>query len=245
VAKGDDDGKIWSHLADLARSYGLGGVLVLVGFVIIGLAIFKAPEFTEVRTQYAVLGGAAVLGLLAIVLGLLMLRWKPRLAPRDNKTGRQYDVFIAVPMAGFGTDELGRKAAVDLIRSVESALLKLPGVSSVHAPALVRPEADSYETPATAFDVEQQVLQNTKRYLLILPPTIPPATSVLITAGMAIALDIPSAIFAPEGKSLPYLLDGAVQSKLANIRLHRYTSTKGLEQLIVNDGLRLFGQEPQ
>src|SRR5205809_845084 len=220
---GGGSGNIWSAAGELAKSFGLGGTIALVGFALIGLAIYKAPEFPERPIQVIDLAGGLVIGCLAILLGWLLIRRASQ--PSSNGTRRhdEYDIFLAVPMAGFGVDEVGRKVAVDVVRSVDAALKRLPGVKNIHAPALVRPEVTNYETPSTAFDIELQALKGAKRYLLLLPPVIPATTSVLVTAGIAIGLNIPSVILAHETLELPYLLEGAVQSKQANIRLFRFS----------------------
>jgi hypothetical protein len=73
---------------------------------------------------------------------------------------------------------------------------------------------------------------------------MPAGTSVLVTAGIAIGLGIPAVVFAQEKASLPYLIEGAVYSGKVKVRLHKYVNIQGIEQMIANDGLRLFGEEP-
>jgi hypothetical protein len=149
-------------------------------------------------------------------------------------------MYIAAPMAGFGSDEAGRIAAVDLVNRTQAALQR-GGLKNVYTPVLARPKADQYQTPSTGFDVEWHALRSSKRYLLILPPSLPAGTSVLVTAGIAIALGVPIVIFAQKGAALPYLIEGAVGSNHA--RLHEYVKVVDIEQMIANDGLSLFGDE--
>ncbi|HME20005.1 MAG TPA: hypothetical protein VKI44_01335 [Acetobacteraceae bacterium] len=233
----------------ILRAYGLGGLLLVIGFVLMGLAIYKGPDFTETSTQNGVLVGGLVVGGFAVIVGLVLLRRAPPPTPAPTPTTRprptpRHDVYIAAPMAGFGTDEAGRNAAVELVNAVQAALRRL-GIEDVYTPVLARPDAPSYESPGTGFDVEWEALQSARRYLLILPPTMPAGTSVLMTAGAAIALGIPCVILSHESRSaLPYMLEGAVQSRQVNVRLHPYRDIDSIELLIRNDGLRLFGQEP-
>lgn len=78
--------------------------------------------------------------------------------------------------------------------------------------------------------------------LAYMPPAIPAGTSVLVTAGIAIALDVPAAVFARKDARLPYLIQGAVESKAVKARLHEYIEVSDIEKIITNDGLQLFGE---
>jgi hypothetical protein len=248
MARDKGDGAAGGGWSDVVRNFGPSGVLLVGGFALIGVAIYKGPEFTGVWTQIGVIVGGFLGGGVAVLIGWLLL---PRgLAPASKEpaslSNRRYDVLIAAPMAGFGDDEDSRKAAVELVRFVETAVKRLPGVQNVHSPVLARPDPVDYENSAGGFDVEMAALGDAKRYLLILPPSIPPGTSVLVTAGIAIALKVPSVILADKRLgALPYLLDGAVKSKRANVRLYTYEDTDSLATLIRNDGLGLFGEEPR
>jgi hypothetical protein len=241
MADSESKAGIWPVLADIAKTFGLGGVVLLGGIGLIGLAIFKAPEIADPLTQAVVVMGSLVVGCVLIALGSFLLRQKCE--PVLGGETREHDIFIAAPMAGFEGDEAGRIAAVDLVRCVEVALRQLPGIKDVYTPILARPEASQYETPATAFDIELKALSGAKRYVLILPKALPAGTSVLVTAGMAIGLKIPSVILAHEDQHLPYLLDGAVQSRNVNVHLYRYANLERIKHIIQNDGLRLFGEE--
>ena len=204
------------------------------------MAIYKGSEFKDQSTQHSVLVFGVAMGVLAIGIGLF-LRWRDG-APSAGEVVRagRYDVFIASPMAGFGADDTARKAAVDLVRAVDASLRKLD-LQNVYMPMAARPDTEDYETPAAGFDAELAALRGAKRYLLVLPGPMPAGTSVLVTIGIAIALKMPCAVLAPEGVKLPYLLDGAVQSKSVQLLLHRYTSTQNIGQLFTNNGLKLFG----
>jgi hypothetical protein len=229
------DGGFWSSIVEFAKAFGLGGVLLISGFVLIGLTIDKATGFTNHQTQTGVLVGGSIAGLLAIVLGIFLPR-----GGLSSARSSKYDVFLAAPMAGFGSNEADRTTMNVLVGQVNAALGRQAGVKSVHTPILTRPDTKQFEDPAVGFAVELEALRSAKRYLLLLPEVIPAGTSVLMTAGMAIALDIPSVIFAKTNSSLPYLLEGAVESKKANVHLHRYTDFSDIDRLIINNGLRLF-----
>jgi len=192
-----------------------------------------------------------VMGLFAIALGVVML-WRAPAVPAgpgptatapDANRRKACDLFIAAPMAGFGNDEAGLKKAVELVIGAQQAMERLSGIESVHSPAFTRPNRDKFESAATAFNVELDSLRGAKRYLLILPE-LPAQTSVLMTIGAAITLNIPCAILAKAGTEVPYLLQGAVDSKRAQVRLERYSDLKDIENIIAKEGLRLFGEDP-
>lgn len=236
----DDSNSLPYGLGVILGGYGLGGLLIVLGVVLMGLALYKGPDFANAASQTGAMIGGGVAGIAAIGLGLYLLRSLPASGTAAQRTGR-HDVFIATPMAGYGDDEAGRKAAVELVNAVQAALRRLPGVSDVYTPVLSRPEAADYETPATAFDLELAALRSAKRYLLILPSAMPAGSSVLVTAGIAIALGVPTAVLAPEGVP-PYLIDGAAQSKQVNLRVHHYQDLADIVRMIENDGLHLFGE---
>jgi len=225
-------------LGTILGSYGLGGLVLVLGIVLVGLAIYKGAGFAAGTPQLAAVIGGSLLGLVVIAIGVVLLVRRPTEPPRPLR----YEVYIAAPMAGFGSDEAGRKAAVDLVNRVQAALHRL-GLQNVYTPVLSRPESLQYETPSTGFDVEWQAIRSSKRYLLILPPDMPAGTSVLVTAGIAIALGIPTVVFARKNAPLPYLIEGAVESRQVKVRLHEYVDILGIEQMIANDGLRIFGEE--
>jgi len=242
-------------VADVAKSFGVGGTALVGGLALIGAAIWKAPEIQDRTTQIAVLIGSLVAGALAVLVGWLLLRQATHgggafagnpagaRASEQIATGSttENDVFIAAPMAGFGADEAGRKAAVELVRGVEVALRQLEHIRIVYTPLLARPESLQYETPATAFEAELAALRGAKRYVLILPESMPAGTSVLVTTGIAIARNIPTLILREGGRELPFLLEGAVQSRDVKVHCHPYTNLPGIQRLIQNNGLRLFG----
>jgi hypothetical protein len=232
----------WSSVSDAGKSFGLNGLLILGGFGLAGAAIYKGPDFKEQSTQHSVLIFGVGMGLLAVGIGLF-LRWRDGAPSADEtRTSGGCDVYIASPMAGYGADDGARKAAVDLVRTVEVSLRKLT-LQNIYMPMAARPDAKDYETPALGFEAELAALRGAKRYLLVLPGAIPAGTSVLVTAGIAIALKMPCAVLAPKGVNLPYLLDGAVQSKSVQFLLHRYENAEDIKQLFVNNGLKLFGTE--
>lgn len=238
----------WSSAADVAKAFGVGGTVLVAGLGLIGVAIWKAPEIQDRNTQAAVLIGSVVVGALAAILGWLLLRQAKQATPPPAPApasaagpATENDVFIAAPMAGFGTDEAGRKAAVELVRGAEAALRQLPGIRTVYTPVLARPDAAEYETPAAAFDAELAALRGAARYLLILPKGMPAGSSVLVTTGIAIARNIPTLILTEEGRDLPFLLDGATESRNVKVYWQEYTDLPSVRRLIQNNGLRLFG----
>jgi hypothetical protein len=227
VSSDKEQGGLPYGLGAILTAYGLGGLVLVLGIVLVGLSIYKGPSFAVGVTQLVVVIGGLLLGLGVIALGVVLLLR----GTRGSSRRLRHDVYIAAPMAGFGSDEAGRKAAVDLVNRAQGAMQRL-GLQNVYTPVLARPESTNYEKPSTGFDVEWEALRSSKRYLLILPPEMPAGTSVLVTAGIAIALGVPTVV----------LIEGAVGSKQVKVRLHEYVEVRGIEEMIANDGLRLFGE---
>src|SRR5436305_14363105 len=126
----NNGGGKWATVGELAKSFGLSGTIILVGLAIIGLALYKASEFSEHSVQIIALVAGLVTGAVAIAVGLVLILRAPRENPsRDH--GHDCDIFLAVPMAGFEDDTESRKAAVELVHSVDAALKKLPVIKDL------------------------------------------------------------------------------------------------------------------
>src|SRR5215813_9272737 len=85
-------------LGDVLGRYGLGGVVLVLGIVLVGLSIYQGPSFAAGLAQLSAIIGGSVLGLVVIVIGIRLLsRGEPAVRRPVN-----HDVYIAAPMAGFG-----------------------------------------------------------------------------------------------------------------------------------------------
>lgn len=237
-------GGAWAAVTEFFRSFGLGGSLTAGGAVIAGLALYKGPDLKDVHTQSIVVLAGLAVGMVVLGIGVWqLLRGPAAVAGKIAKPAgnAKYAVFIAAPMAGFGTDEASRKQGTELVGAVQAALQKLLPGESIYAAPLVRPDPKEFETPAIAFNKERDALQASARYVLVVPPVFPAGTSVLMTVGMAIGLDLPGLVLAPENMDLPYLLKGADGSKFVRLKVERYTDLASVHDLFDNNGINVFG----
>ncbi len=62
-----------------------------------------------------------------------------------------------------------------------------------------------------------------------------------MTVGMAIEKDLLCLVLAPQRMDLPYLLEGAKDSKAAKLSVALYTDIASVKHLFDNNGLTLFG----
>jgi hypothetical protein len=236
-------GGAWPAITEFFRSFGLGGSLVAGGAVIAGLALYKGPDLKDVHTQSIVVLAGLVVGVIVLGIGVWQLLRDPVAAGKSGKpaSGAKYAVYIAAPMAGFGNDDAGRKQGTELVSAVQAALQKLLPGQSIYAAPLVRPDPGDFETPGAAFNREREALHASERYVLVVPPVFPAGTSVLMTVGMAIEKDLLCLVLAPQSMNLPYLLQGAKDSKDAKLSVALYTDIASVKHLFDNNGLTLFG----
>jgi len=244
MAGDKDSGGVWPTVTEFFRSFGFAGTIAAAGVIIMGLALYKGPDFKDANTQNIGVIGGFVIGLIVFGFGAWQLRRNPAMGGNGGKRGSaKYAVFIAAPMAGFGDDAAGRKAGTEFVGSVRTALQKLLPDQFIYAAPLERTDPTVFETPATAFDKEREALHASERYVLVIPPVFPAGTSVLMTVGMAIGLDLRGLVLAPEGTKLPYLLEGADGSKSVKLHVVRYTDLASVRNIFDNNGIKIFGGE--
>jgi predicted membrane protein len=139
VTDGKDQGALPYGLGAILGSYGLGGLILVLGIVLAGLSIYKGSSFAAGTTQLSVVIGGSLLGLVVIIIGVVLL---VRGGPAPSRQ-LLHGIYIAAPMAGFGADEGGRKAAVDLVNKTQAALQRR-GLQNVYTPVVARPDTAQY-----------------------------------------------------------------------------------------------------
>jgi hypothetical protein len=252
MANADNSGTTISAINGFLQRYGFGATVLAGGIAIIILVLVFGAKFADHLLQATVVYGAGGFGILLFGLGLFWTVRPPALSRSiaDDQLARLqpgredlFDIFIAAPMAGFGKDEEALKNATAFVLQVQVAVQGLRGITRVHSPPFTHPDRSKFDTPTAAFEEERKALLGSRRYLLILPPVDAPASSVLLTAGMAIAMDLPCLVLAPANHVLPYLIEGASQSRPVKLRIERYSSIDDVERIVRIDGLKLFGEE--
>ncbi len=164
---------------------------------------------------------------------------RDRLRVRREPVGARAEVFLSAPMAAPGADAYDpvRRLAV----RVADALRRSCGITQVYC------ASENIESPSQ-FDPEWRALQEiavplmaADRYFLLLPERLP--SSVLVEAGMALALQRRCVYAVRKRSDLPFLLrqvaDAHVDA-LAKVRVIEYRDDDDLLAEIARSGPHLF-----
>jgi hypothetical protein len=120
---------------------------------------------------------------------------------------KDLDVFLAVPMDSLGKEYQGQRPKV--LQLLES-LRQLPGCSRVYYAGESLPTPDDYDDEGIALRDCTHQLRRARFFLMIYPQKV--ASSVILEAGIALALGIPGVIFYKKSEDLPFLLRGVTKA---------------------------------
>jgi len=157
---------------------------------------------------------------------------------RRTDSQRPTDVFLACPM--FGSDDY--RASQTLAHKVATVLRDSCGVGRVFFAAEDRASSDDFEEPATALQINMRPFRSARAFAMILPKPSP--SGVLVEAGLALALGLPSVYFVPTRDTLPWILRDVSASAVEGfptVRVVEYFEDQDLLlQKIRNCGRELF-----
>lgn len=158
---------------------------------------------------------------------------------RLDQIPSRVDVFLAAPMASVA-DEYDPTRQLAL--KVSEALCNDCGVSTVYFPGSAVGTVDDFEEPAVSLQKNMGPFGDARHFVMLLPKLVP--SSVLVEAGMALMLNMPSVYLVPDRKTaLPWLLQdvaGAGVDSLGKVRVVEYDDEADLMRKLKNSGDRLF-----
>jgi hypothetical protein len=192
----------------------------------------------------------SALFVLVILLVALVAILKPgvvlgHLGPirRDEPPGGaveyRYDVFISTPMSSFDRTRYASHRK-DILKV--TALLEQQCNLKCYFAGQNRLTLADFETSDISLHNDYKALARSRYFLLVYPESI--VSSVLVEAGVAIALNKPSIYFKQTGATLPFMLRNAANTDAADIpriRIYEYTDVSHVLQMIRVNGSRLFG----
>jgi hypothetical protein len=148
-------------------------------------------------------------------------------------------IFVSAPMAAFQHDEARYHAQHDDVRAICEAL-----ESKLHADCYYggqgMPKTEDFQNERVAFREVFDRIRGAAYFVLIYPERL--ASSVLVEAGMALALGKKCAFFVRDPQDLPYLLRNVGQSGVPGVAAVVYTcaSTPEILHLIDRSGPEIF-----
>jgi hypothetical protein len=145
-----------------------------------------------------------------------------------------YDVFLAAPMASYASDDAYRRDRENVLRIIHA--LHQAGYTVSYAGQSISSMAD-FDAGDTSIGDDYRALRASRYFVLWYPEKL--ASSVLVEAGWALALDKPSVYFVRNRADLPFLLrhaDGAFPS----VQIYGQDGVEAVVRLIAEQGTDLF-----
>jgi hypothetical protein len=167
---------------------------------------------------------------------------KVRSGRANDLLNREYDVYLASPMASTTSDrnyEVERKAALDVKRAIE-IWCKL----SVFYAGEELESRVHFRPPELSADSNFKALRGARFFVLLLLTPIRHPSSIFIEAGYALAMSIPALYIAPEIKDIPFVLrkltEHSSREVLPPVSLQYHSKPDGAVSLIQHHGTQLF-----
>lgn len=149
-----------------------------------------------------------------------------------NRSLKSFDVFIATPMSAYtGPDySINRAKIIELVRLVRN----LDKRADIFCPAMEIVDTAKWDLSQEALEQDMLALERADLFIMTyLRPLPKKASSVLVEAGMALALRVPSIFLVDDRSDLPYMLRDADQLSSARDR-HRKSAFGALAELRVS-----------
>jgi tRNA A-37 threonylcarbamoyl transferase component Bud32 len=146
----------------------------------------------------------------------------------------EYDVFVSVPMASIAADDSYKQTRADALRIVE-CLENECGLKAFYAGRQADNE-DAFDAPDFAVVRDIQVLRQTRYFLMIYPEKL--ASSVLVEAGVALALGKKSVYFVRDVRDLPFVLRHL--DRVYPTKIYEYKAADRILRMLREHKARLF-----
>ena len=236
-----DIASILGNLDTTTKLLGLGILVVEATLVV------AATQLEGIAQTILILGALFILGLI-IGGGIYLERTRmieerktppPPVDPPEMTI--TYAVFISTPMDAY-TDDQSRQEHRKKILQIKDALRQCCQFEPTFYAGTDIVDEEGFQSPAVAIRQNFQKMQQSQRFIMIYPERLP--SSILVEAGMALALGKDSVWFVKSGQSLPFLLreasNASKQDRLPNIRIYEYNSIEDILNWIDQDRQDLF-----
>jgi hypothetical protein len=212
-------------------------VVSIVGGILLSLILKEAKRFnlTILIVSCVLLIFVACLMTLYFLYSPSTLDVKKEIKP---PSGRNYDLFISVPMAAFDVEnefELFHKTTLDIVHEIKKNC-KFKNI--FYAGQEIKSPID-FESEDSSIVEDYDACFRSKYFMLIYPQKI--ATSALIELGWAMAHKKPIIIFVKNRKDLPFLVKNG-DSVFSNLRIYNYKTSLDIINMFRVNGNKIFEQ---
>ncbi len=211
-------------LSEIKTPLALLALVVLVTEAILLILANKATglDFTLLVIAMPLL----LIGVLAVVFFLLLTKPGALGAGAAEEVAEiRHDVFLAAPMASHADDAAYQKDRAEM-NSLVAVLEKDCGYDSVFYAGKHIASGKKFEAADISVREDYEALRSSRRFILVYPGRL--VSSVLVEAGMAIALHKPMLIFARDRDELPFLLKEAEQAFPRQVKIYQYETPEDI-----------------
>lgn len=146
-----------------------------------------------------------------------------------------YDIFISAPMAAFENNQKYEENRIFIIK-LKQILKKECNLKSFYAGDDIQTDLE-FEAENISLRKDIRILKASKYFLMVYPEKL--VSSVLIEAGLAIAMEKPSVYFVRDINHLPFLLKQAGEA-ISEVHIRKYNNAEDIFNYIKNNREEIF-----
>jgi hypothetical protein len=144
------------------------------------------------------------------------------------------NLFVAAPMSAYADNAEFKNNRSRLVEFI-SGLRGSGKFDKIFCPAVELDDIDKFDQNEYAFAADLLALEQSDAFVLYYMPPLPVRpSSVLVEAGMAIALRLPSLFVVKRRGDLPYILKDADKVALSNVASHKPAARERLPDAMVS-----------
>lgn len=173
-----------------------------------------------------------ILGTVIIVLSVIASKTS---GFRFKKSEENFDIFISAPMAAFEDNKKYEENRI-FVEKLKQILKKECNLKSFYAGDNIQSDSE-FEGENISLIKNIRVLKTSKYFLMVYPEKL--VSSVLVEAGIAMALEKPSVYFVRDINHLPFLLK-QVGEAIDKVHIRKYNYTEDIFNYIKNNREDIF-----
>ena len=239
-------GKAWQSLIKDSPPWLRFGTILIAVLQSILLVLAFQTDGTDRTLIIAGVLVCLVLMVIGFLVGAVMRTPHATAQPDEAQSPPErtidYDVFVSAPMAAYSDNEAIERQREDF-NQIRAALRRRCKFERCFYAGVDMRNSEEFEKPHLALRSNIQKLRASRYFIMLYPERM--ASSILVEAGMAIALGIPSIWFVRDAEDLPFLLRNASQAESAaanipKVRIYKGESASEIVHALETHGADLF-----
>ena len=173
--------------------------------------------------------------ILGIVITFFSLMASKSSVYRSKNSEENYDIFISAPMAAFENNHKYEENRIFIIK-LKQILKKECNLKSFYAGDYIQTDLE-FEAENISLRKDIGILKASKYFLMVYPEKL--VSSVLVEAGLAMAMEKPSVYFVRNINHLPFLLKQAGEA-ISEVHIRKYNNAEDIFNYIKNNREEIF-----